>query len=108
MANVDISDLEKSEVLAALYNESSRRVSGKSDGPEVMTVEDAANYIAGKVTGHIELYFDHLYGRPLKVGIGGSSFDPWRYDQNNGGDGTAQRVIDELRKAKAGNQPQAE
>lgn len=44
------------------------------------------------------LYFDYVNGRPIEVSLlDNKGFDPYMYDRNNGGDGTAERVIEILR-----------
>ena len=109
---IDISGIPKAAVLAALWNASAPagmgflRAAGHAD---TMTVEDAEQLIASGETpdypdfqipgrrGTRELYFDYLHGRPLKSDISGDEFDPWGFDRDNGGDGSAQKVIDRLR-----------
>lgn len=108
---VDISGLSKAEVLAALFNATSPAGMGflqAANGPQVMDVAyaerliDAGNtatpdYGGINMPGRPELYFDYLYGRPLKLDLSDSSFNPSGFDRDNGGDGTAQRIIDRLR-----------
>lgn len=110
--NVDISDLNKADVLAALFNaaDAPRRmgVLQASNGPVIMTEEWATRLInlGNEATpdyggfnrpGIPELYFDYLYGRCLKINLTGNTFDSWGFDRDNGGDGSAQQVIDHLR-----------
>lgn len=91
-AMVDISDLDKAEVLKALYDHSQPLGLGILHWtPAPMDIEEARTIIANGVTG-----FDYLHGRVMKVHIGGDEFDPWGYDRDNG-EGAAQRVIDTLR-----------
>lgn len=91
--NVSIEGLDKSSVLAALYNASKPQGLGFLHfDPTPMTPEDAAKHI--KDGGR--LHFDYFQGRVMKVDLGGDSFDPWLYDRDNG-EGAAQRAIDELR-----------
>lgn len=102
---VDISGLSKAEVLAALFNASSPGGMGflqAKNGPQVMTVEAAERIIQnggspdpGPRSNGLD--YDYLYGRPLKVNLENDEFDPWGFDRDNGGDGTAQRIIDALR-----------
>lgn len=102
---VDISGLDKAAVLAVLFNASAPGGMGflqAGRGPSVMTVEDAEQLISqggsqdpGPV--HQPLRYDYLFGRPLKVNLEDDEFDPWGFDRDNGGAGTAQRLIDELR-----------
>ena len=94
MADVDISGLSKAQVLMALFNASAPQGMGMlqaSRGPQVMDLQTAEQIIKDYLS------FDYLYGRPLKLDLSGSSFDPWGFDRDNGGDGTAQKIIDQLR-----------
>ena len=101
---VDISGLDKAAVLAALFNASAPQGSGflqAGFGPQVMSLEDAQQmikkypYTLG--TTDQELDYDYVDGRPLKVKLDGDEFDSWGFDRDNGGPGSAQKVIDRLR-----------
>lgn len=102
---VDISGLDKAAVLAVLFNASAPSGMGFLQarfGPSIMTVEDADQIIQSGGSSdpgisHGSLYYDYLFGRPLKVDLAGDEFDPWQFDDLNGGTGTAQRLIEELR-----------
>lgn len=96
---IDISGLPKSKVLAALFNAAAPQGGGMVFGLTTssdMTVEEAERIIASGQSS-----FDYLRGRPLKINIKGDSFDPWGYDRDNGGAGTAERVITRLRETGA-------
>ncbi len=110
--HVDTTGLSKAEVLAALFNASAPVGMGflqTEDAPQVMGVEDAQHLIDGGNAstpdyggiprrGAEALSFDYVYGRPLKVDLTNEgSFSPWGYDRDNGGDGSAQKVVDQLR-----------
>lgn len=110
--SISIADLPKADVLAALFNaaEAPRRMGALQfqGGPYVMTKEWAAelidlgntatpDYGGISLPGRPELYFDYLYGRCLKVDLTDDTFDPWGFDRDNGGNGSAQKVIDQLR-----------
>lgn len=102
MSNIDISGLDKAAVLATLFNASAPAGMGflqAANGPTVMSIEDAQKVINGFTSPEFadNLYFDYLFGRPLKINLSGDSFDPWGFDRDNGGNGTAARLIDELR-----------
>lgn len=87
---IDISDLDKAEVLAELYNASKPLGLGFLHyDPEPMSVEEASELLK-KTT-----YFDYLKGRVMKVKIE-DQFDPWLYDRDNG-TGAAQKVVNKLR-----------
>ena len=107
---INISDLDKAEVLATLFNASSPAGMGflqAGNGPTVMSIEDAQAIIDRGTSpdfgSHFkrDLYFDYLYGRPLKLNLANDSFDPWGFDRDNGGTGTAERLISELRNSGA-------
>ncbi len=90
--NIDISDLDRAAVLAALFNGARAQGLGflaHQDGD--MTVEQAQAILDTGTT-----YFDYLQGRVMKVDLSGDSFDPWGYDRDNG-EGAAQSVIRSLR-----------
>jgi hypothetical protein len=91
---IDISDLNKADVLAALYDASRPLGMGMlSYDPRPMTREQAEGLLERNT------YFDYLQGRVMKVDLKGDSFDPWLYDRDNG-EGAAKKAIDGLR-AKA-------
>lgn len=111
---VTIADLNVADVLAALYNASKPMGMGflqAAGGPATMDRAYAEQLLrlGSDASGDYPLgtailrgnsrYFDYLYGRPLKLDLSGDTedFDPWGFDRDNGGDGTAQRVIDHLR-----------
>lgn len=92
---IDISNLSKAAVLAGLYNAAAPQGLGffpATVSPGEMTVDEAQVIIDSG-----QLAFDYLNGRPFKVDLSGSSFDPWLYDRDNGGDGTAERIIQQVR-----------
>lgn len=90
---IDISNLDKAQVLAALYNNAKPRGLGFGAAePQDMTPEEAQEFL------NQNTYFDYLKGRPLKTDLEGTSFDPSLYDRDQGGEGSAQRIIDNLRK----------
>src|SRR5262245_31027771 len=97
MAKVDISDLRKPAVLAALYN-NSRPFGGSILEYETgaMTEEEARAQMGPGRGRHRKLDFDYLKGRRLKVDLSGDSFDSRDYDRELG-EGFAARVIENLR-----------
>jgi len=92
--SIDISGLSKAEVMAALYNGASAVGRGFLEAeatPWEMTVEDAQQYLSRTSS------FDFLNGRSFKVDLSSDSFNAWLYDRDNGGDGTAELIIERLR-----------
>lgn len=89
---MDITGLDKAEILAALFNNSKQQGMGFLDsrGSNKMTVEHAREIL------ETEDSFDYLYGRVMKIRLRGDEFDPWLYDRDNGA-GAAERVIEDLR-----------
>ncbi len=74
---IDISGLDKAEVLVALVNAAKPQGRGPTS-PTPMTKERAAELL--KVMN----YFDYVEGRVLKVGLKGDMLDPFLYDRDNG------------------------
>ncbi len=105
---VDTKGIEPWRVLKALYD------GGRPIGaghlrfrPGGMEDAEAQRLVAGGDSGDYPggrqnpLYFDYVYGRPLKVSLKNpDGFDPWGYDRDNG-EGAAQRAIDSLRAVSA-------
>jgi hypothetical protein len=91
---IDISGLSKAQVLAALYNASSPGGMGflpAAMTPGDMTVEQAQEILQRQTD------FDYVNGRSFKVDLTGDILDPWLYDRDNGGPGTAEMIIERLR-----------
>lgn len=96
MSVVDITGLDKAEVLLALYNNSSCKGLGFLAGiVDDYTLQDARRDI-DECPDH---YFDYLRGRVLKVDLSGDSFDSWLYDRDNG-EGAAEAAIKALKEKK--------
>lgn len=88
---IDISKLDKAEVLAALYNHSQPLGLGRLHfTPEDMSVEEARELLKSYT------YFDYLKGRVMKTNLEGDVFDPWLYDRDNGVD-AAKKAIEGLK-----------
>ena len=88
---IDISNISKGKVLAALYNNSKVQGFGAFHfDPKEMT-ESEANTLLKDCT-----YFDYLKGRVMKIDLSGDSFDPYLYDRDNG-NGKAERIVSSLR-----------
>lgn len=95
---VNITGLNKADVLATLYNASRPQGMGfLSYDPTPMARETAQAYLDTTVR------FDYLQGRVLKLHLGSDSdFDERLYDRDNG-DGAAQTAIDALRASHTTN-----
>ena len=96
---VDITGLSKAAVLAAMFNASRPQGMGfisSLSGPESLDIEAAEKEIA-KTLDFVYLDFDYVFGRPLKLNLTEDSFDPRGFDRDNGGSGSAQKIVDRLR-----------
>ena len=88
---IDISKLNKAEVLTALYNASHQQGMGfmHSRGQTGMVAEEAAELLK------TQSYFDYLHGRVMKIDLSKDTLDPWGYDRDNG-PGAAARALEKL------------
>jgi hypothetical protein len=94
---IDLTGLDKAEVLAALYNSARSQGLGRLHyDPEPMTRAQAAELLDGEGES---AYFDYLQGRAMKVDLGGEALDPRLCDRDNG-EGAAERALAPLRAAK--------
>jgi len=102
---IDISKLDKAEVLAALYNGSRQQGMGfmNARGGSGMTAEQASKEINTAKremrSGRVSIRFDYLHGRVMKLDIGGDTLDPRLYDRDNG-QGSARNALDSLMNTK--------
>jgi hypothetical protein len=97
MKEINIKDLDKAAVLAALYNNSRPLGMGLLHfDPKPMTVEEAREIMTkGSTVDYCKAQttsFDYLNGRVMKVNLSGSAFNPWGYDRNNG-EGAALKAL---------------
>ena len=92
MAIIDITGLDKAEVLHALYHRSRYQGLGLYAAVIKYSVEDARRDYAASESK----YFDYLYGRVLKVDLSKDSFDSRLYDRDCG-EGAAEEAINKLR-----------
>lgn len=85
---IDISKLDKADVLAALYNNSKQQGMGFIDprGRLPMTRDTASDLLK------LGTYFDYVNGRVMKVELKGDVLNPWLYDRDNG-KGAAARAL---------------
>ncbi len=106
---VNIQGLNKADVLAALYNHTRPGGMGllqAANGPNVMDRAYAEHLLANgqAATGDYpagfsrDAYFDYVHGRCLKIDLSSDKeFSPRGFDRDNGGEGTAQKIVDRLR-----------
>ena len=91
---IDISELNKAELLAALYNRAQPQGAGfLYYKPQNMSPAEAQLILD---TGRTNFY--NLYGRMMKVNLSGDELDPWSYNRDNG-PGAAEAVIAMLRES---------
>ena len=89
---IDITGLDKADVLAALYNNSRPQGLGFLQfNPAPMTTEEARAELAAGT------YFDYLHGRVMKIDLAADDFFEERLYDRDLGEGAARRVINELR-----------
>lgn len=92
---IDISDLDKAAVLAALYNRARPVGMGWLHySPADMTLEQARALLAESVPGF--WYFDYIWGRCLKIDLTGDTLNPRPFDREYG-DGAAEEIIKGIR-----------
>lgn len=79
---INISGLDKAEVLATLFNASKQQGLGFLDSSNLspMTVEDARQYTSREG----DQYYDYLRGRVMKVDLSGDQLRTGLYDRDNG------------------------
>jgi len=89
---IDITGLDKAEVLAALFNASEQQGMGllQIAGVLPMTVEDAKGCIADG-----DLDWDYLHGRVMKVDLSEDILRVGLYDRDNG-QGAAAKALEPL------------
>ena len=92
---IDITGLNKAEVLKALYDNSHVQGMGFLQAvPEgVVTVEHCERLLK------LDTYFDYLYGKVIKVDLSRDTFDERLYDRDCG-EGAAWGAIQPLRKGR--------
>lgn len=99
---IDIHDLDKAEVLVALFNASKPQGMGFLHyDPKPLTVEHARAAL-----DRCSNYVDYLEGRVIKVNFATNTIDSRLYDRDLG-PGAAARAIDKLRQQKAREQADA-
>ena len=106
MAKISIKGIDKAELLAALYNHASPMGMGFLQARAGEMTKEQATELLGKgddlsrmfpVNGRRQLYFDYVYGRPLKVDLTGDELETSLYDRD-WGKGAAEKIVEGLRK----------
>jgi hypothetical protein len=105
MSYINVSGLDKAEVLSRLYNASKQQGYGfvHARGAMPMTPEQARDEIAARTaaaaarkgTGYDptpDLHFDYLHGRVMKVSLADDNMYVGLYDRDNG-TGAAERAL---------------
>jgi hypothetical protein len=92
---MDISGLNKAEVLAALFNGSRQQGMGIMDKRGTLEMPPEA---AQQVLDDSGTCFDYLYGRVMKIDLSGDELKTALYNRDNGHD-AAEQIIDKLRAA---------
>lgn len=96
---IDITNLSRAAVLAALYNASKPQGMGFMQyDPKPMTESEAEELLTQNT------YFDYLKGRVMKVDLSKDEFSPHGYDRDNG-EGAAMAVVLELVGTGSSNSP---
>ncbi len=89
---MNITGLNKAEVLAALYNNARTQGMGVLHyQPGDMSIDEAQKFLDDGVT-----YFDYVKGRVMKVDLGVEELDTFLYNRDNG-DGAAERVLEGMK-----------
>jgi hypothetical protein len=91
-----IANLDKAEVLVALYNAAKAQGRGfLSHKQDSVFDKEKATQLLSKAT-----YFDYLDGKPLKIDLSGDELDTFLYNRNNGVD-AAENALNPLLEQQA-------
>lgn len=96
---IDISGLDKAELLAALHAGSHPLGMGWLHEKGDLSIEEARLMIADY---NRDLYFDYVTGRVMKVDLNGDQLNGRLYDRDNG-EGACAAVVAKLRAKTAAN-----
>ena len=91
--SIDISGLNKADVLAALFNDSRQQGLGFADPSGSY---DIGSEEAQQIIDDLGLDFDYLRGRVMKIDLEGDELQTALYDRDNG-DGAAAAAIKVLK-----------
>jgi hypothetical protein len=108
MAKIDIKGIDKAELLAALYNNAEPMGMGffqarpremtRDDALKMMDVGDDSTRMFPNV-GRTRMYFDYVFGRPLKVNLEGDELETSLYNRD-WGKNAAEQIVEVLRSNK--------
>lgn len=88
-STINISRMNKAEVLAKLFNASKAQGRGFLDNHAAeMSTKEAEKLLMDTPSR----CFDYIRGRVMKVDLSADDFDPWLYDRDNG-DGAASKAL---------------
>jgi hypothetical protein len=92
---IDIKGIDKAELLAALHNGTPAIGMGMLQDRGAITKEQAQEVIDHRMKCGGDLYFDYLFGHPLKSDISKDTMRVAMYDRD-AGQGAAERIITKL------------
>jgi len=105
MAKIDIKGIDKAELLAALYNNARPMGMGflqarsgemtREDALKMMDAGDDSSRMFPNM-GRSRMYFDYVFGRPLKVNLEGDELETSLYNRDWGKD-AAEHIVEDLR-----------
>ena len=99
---IDITGLDKAEILMALYNRAKTQGLGFIHyDPTPMNLDDARQVLTANAKSNsiAPFYFDYLRGRVMKVNFEGNMLNEQLYDRDNG-IGTASNALSSLKGRK--------
>lgn len=90
---MNISHLDKAEVLVALYNGSKQQGMGfmHLDGRQSMFFKEEAEELLKQT-----IYFDYLHGRVMKIDLSGDELATYLYNRDNGS-GAVEKILASLK-----------
>ena len=99
---LDIGGIDKSDLLCALFKAAVEAAPLSLELGLLRDQEISPEYALelidyARSTDNGKIRFDHIDILFMKIDITNDTFDPYAYDQNNGGSGAAARVVANLR-----------